>query len=152
MELSVHGGSFDIDESLLGAGATEVEAQVREYERGERESFDLDVDFPDDFTGRVMRAMCEIPRGETRTYGEVAESLDTSPVAVGQACGRNPVPVVVPCHRIVGTDWLGGFSNETEGERVDLKQRLLEHEGALPAGEAGDASDAGEQTTLADSF
>ncbi|WP_435334988.1 methylated-DNA--[protein]-cysteine S-methyltransferase [Haloarchaeobius sp. TZWWS8] len=142
MRLSVFGGSFDVDESLLGAAPEVVEHQVGEYERGERETFDLDVNFPEDFTGRVMRAMCDIPRGETRTYGQVADVLDSSPVAVGQACGRNPVPVVVPCHRVVGTDWLGGFSGQREGDRVDLKRRLLEHEGAIES----------RQSTLADDF
>ncbi|WP_435363011.1 methylated-DNA--[protein]-cysteine S-methyltransferase [Haloarchaeobius sp. DYHT-AS-18] len=142
MQLTVLGGSFDIDETLLDAEPETVREQVAEYGRGERETFDFDVRFPGTFTGDVMREMAAIPRGETRTYGDLAAALDSSPVAVGQACGRNPVPVIVPCHRVVGTDWLGGFSGETEGDRVDLKRRLLEHEGAIP----------GRQTTLADSF
>ncbi|WP_435344711.1 methylated-DNA--[protein]-cysteine S-methyltransferase [Haloarchaeobius sp. HRN-SO-5] len=143
MHVSVLGGSFDLDDSLLDASPEAIREQVREYERGDRTAFDVAVTFPDTFTGRVMRAMAEIPPGETRTYGELAADLDTSAVAVGQACGRNPVPLVVPCHRVVGTNWLGGFSGETAGDRVDLKRRLLEHESALP----GDR-----QATLADEF
>ncbi|WP_439028697.1 methylated-DNA--[protein]-cysteine S-methyltransferase [Haloarchaeobius sp. DT45] len=136
MHLSVLGGSFEIDETLFDAPPATIREQVAEYGRGERDTFDLTVAFPDTFTGDVMRAMAAIPCGETRTYGDLAAELDSSPVAVGQACGRNPVPVIVPCHRVVGTDWLGGFSGETEGDRVDLKRRLLEHEGAIRSRQA----------------
>jgi len=69
-----------------------------------------------------MDAMAAIPYGETRTYGELAVELDTAAVAVGQACGRNPVPIVVPCHRVVGANSLGGYSAEGGPE---LKERLL---------------------------
>jgi methylated-DNA-[protein]-cysteine S-methyltransferase len=79
-----------------------------------------------------MDAMAAIPYGETRTYGDLAADLDTSPVAVGGACGRNPVPLVVPCHRVVGHDGLGGFSAEGG---VDLKRALLAHEREHAAGE-----------------
>jgi methylated-DNA-[protein]-cysteine S-methyltransferase len=142
MHVSALGGSFDLDDSLLDAPPDAIREQVREYECGDRTAFDVAVRFPETFTGRVMRAMAEIPPGETRTYGDLAADLDTSPVAVGQACGRNPVPLVVPCHRVVGTDWLGGFSGEIEGDRVDLKRRLLDHEGAI----------AGRQATLSGDF
>lgn len=134
MQVTALGGSFDVDEALLDASPETVRRRVRAYERGERENVDVTVAVPDSYTGRVMCAMLEIPAGETRTYGDIAAELDSSPVAVGQACGRNPVPLVVPCHRVVGTGWVGGFSGETEGDRVALKRRLLEHESALPAG------------------
>jgi len=78
-----------------------------------------------------MRAMAAIPSGETRTYGDLADSLDTAPVAVGGACGRNPVPLAVPCHRVVGATTLGGFSLDCQ-RPLAVKRRLLEHEGALP--------------------
>jgi len=71
-----------------------------------------------------MRAMTAIPAGETRTYGEIASDLESAPIAVGQACGRNPIPVIVPCHRIVGVDSLVGY-----GGGLELKRQLLEHEG-----------------------
>ncbi|MFB6094940.1 MAG: methylated-DNA--[protein]-cysteine S-methyltransferase [Halodesulfurarchaeum sp.] len=128
MELQVLGGRVEIDESPLDVAATEVRRQIRGYERGDRREFALQVTFPDSFTGRVMRAMAEIPYGETRTYGELASVLDTAPVAVGQGAGRNPVPIVVPCHRVVAADALGGYS--AAGGQA-LKRRLLEHEGAL---------------------
>ena len=125
MQLSVHGAEMELDESYVADTPSAVEAQVREYERGERRVFDLRVVYPDTFTGEVMRAIAAVPYGEVRTYGELAAELDTSPVAVGGACGRNPVPVVVPCHRVVGADSLGGFSAPGG---VATKRRLLDAE------------------------
>ena len=125
MQLSVHGTKMELDESYVADAPSVVEAQVREYERGERRAFDLSVVYPDTFTGEVMRAIAAVPYGEVRTYGELAAELDTSPVAVGGACGRNPVPVVVPCHRVVGADSLGGFS--APGGAA-TKRRLLDAE------------------------
>jgi methylated-DNA-[protein]-cysteine S-methyltransferase len=125
MDLSLFDYSFVVDESRVDAPAGEIRRQAVAYERGERREFDLSVTFPTDFTGRVMAAMVAIPYGETRTYGELAVELGTSPVAVGGACGRNPVPLVVPCHRVVGTDGLGGFSADGG---VAAKRALLDHE------------------------
>lgn len=119
------GGRVTIDESLVEAPVAAIDAQLAAYERGERTEFSLAVSFLDSFTGRVMRAMAAIPSGETRTYGDIAADLDTAAVAVGQAVGRNPVPVIVPCHRVVGADSLGGFS---AAGGVSLKKRLLAHE------------------------
>lgn len=124
MFVSVWGWHVEIDESLVAASPDEIREQVAEYAAGEREAFDLAVEFPDTYTGDVMSAMADVPRGETRTYGEIADVLDTAPIAVGQACGRNPVPLVVPCHRIVAADGLGGFSGGDE-DRLGLKERLL---------------------------
>ena len=125
MRLTVFGYPFDIDERLVDAPGREIRRQVREYERGDRRDFDLAVDVPDSFTGRVMDAMAAIPYGETRSYGDLAREVDTSAVAVGGACGRNPIPILVPCHRVVGADSLGGFSAEGG---VAAKERLLAHE------------------------
>lgn len=98
--------------------------QVREYLNGERETFDLEYSLPEGFPGRVLREVSKIPFGETRSYGEIAEKLGNAAVAVGQAVGKNPVPSVVPCHRVVGSDGIGGYRG---GEK--LKKRLLELEG-----------------------
>lgn len=125
MNISVFGAQFDLDESLLAASDETVRQQIAEYERGERRTFDLGVTFPDEFAGRVMRAMAAIPYGETRTYGQLAANVESAPVAVGGACGRNPLPVVVPCHRVVGAESLGGYSADGGTE---TKRRLLEHE------------------------
>ena len=127
MDVALLGGSVVIDESLVAASPAAIARQVDEYARGERRQFDLSVTYPDSFTGDVMRAMAAIPYGETRTYGDIAADLDTAAVAVGQGAGRNPVPIVVPCHRVVGADSLGGYSAPGG---VSLKERLLAHEGA----------------------
>lgn len=127
MRVTIDGIDMTIDAERLAAEEAAVRAQVREYARGERRGFDIAVTFPGGFVGEVMREMAAIPYGETRTYGDLAAALDTSPVAVGQACGRNPVPIIVPCHRVVGADSLGGFS--AGGDRgLELKRRLLDIE------------------------
>ena len=81
----------------------------------------------------VWEAMQRIPAGKTRTYGEVAKELRSSARAVGGACGANPIPLVVPCHRIVASGGsLGGFMGaREEGFELGIKRWLLEHEGAL---------------------
>lgn len=132
MEFTAFGATFTLEESLVDEPADEIARHLREYERGERGAVDLSVRYPDGFTGRVMRAMSAIPYGETRTYGALAADLDTGPRAVGGACGRNPLPLVVPCHRVVGADSLGGYSNDAD-DPLAVKRRLLVHEGALPA-------------------
>ena len=71
--------------------------------------------------------MQDIPFGEVLTYGEVAKKLGVPAQPVGQACGSNPIPVIIPCHRIVGTGNLGGFSGIGG---VETKVELLRHEGA----------------------
>lgn len=130
MEARILGTVRELETSLIDADEGTIREQLREYEDGEREAFGLEIEYPDDFTGAVMRSIAAIPFGETRTYGDLAPDLETAPIAVGQACGRNPIPVVVPCHRVVGHDSLGGY-----GGGLELKRRLLEHEGiAAPDG------------------
>jgi methylated-DNA-[protein]-cysteine S-methyltransferase len=77
---------------------------------------------------KVWQAMCAIPRGQTRQYGELARQLVSSPRAVGQACGANPVPIVIPCHRVLSKTGLGGFAHHREGYELDIKRWLLRHE------------------------
>ena len=79
---------------------------------------------------KVWQAMLDIPRGQTRSYGELAAELKSCAQAVGQACGANPIPVIVPCHRVVGKAGLGGFAHHTCGAHLDIKRWLLAHEGA----------------------
>lgn len=80
---------------------------------------------------KVWQAMLSIPRGQTRSYGEIAAELKSCAQAVGQACGANPVPVIVPCHRIVAKSGLGGFAKHKSGTLLDIKRWLLAHEGVL---------------------
>lgn len=128
MHVELLGYRVEMDESAVDAPPAKIERQVSEYAADDRRAFDLDVSYPDTFTGEVMAAMAEIPYGETRTYGDLAADLDTAAVAVGGACGRNPVPIVVPCHRVVGAD--GGLRGYSADGGVALKERLLEHEAA----------------------
>ncbi|MDG5758568.1 MGMT family protein [Natronococcus sp. A-GB1] len=131
MNVRLFDGELELEDRRIDADPTLVREQLREYETGTRECFTLEVDSPDTFTGKVMRAMERIPYGETRTYGDLAAELETAPIAVGQACGRNPVPVIVPCHRVVSSDSLTGYAGG-----LDMKRRLLEHEGAeIPGAE-----------------
>jgi methylated-DNA-[protein]-cysteine S-methyltransferase len=80
------------------------------------------------FQKRVWRALQQIPPGQTRTYGDLARRLRTSPRAVGQACKANPVSVLVPCHRVVSAGGMGGYGGAVAGGRMKIKQWLLEHE------------------------
>ena len=77
---------------------------------------------------KVWQAMCAIPRGERRSYGELAKELKSCAQAVGQACGANPIPIVIPCHRVVGKAGLGGFMHHSGGYALDVKRWLLAHE------------------------
>jgi len=79
---------------------------------------------------RVWQAMCAIPIGQTEYYGQLAMRLHSSPRAVGQACGANPIPLIVPCHRVVSKSGMGGFMHHSEGYALDIKRWLLAHEAA----------------------
>ncbi len=83
-----------------------------------------------DYRRRVWAAIAAIPAGESRTYGELAQRLLSAPRAVGQACGANPLALVIPCHRVVGSRGaLGGFMHAAAGAPLDVKRWLLRHEG-----------------------
>ena len=84
------------------------------------------------FQRRVWEQISAIPCGETNTYGQLAKNLKNAPRAVGQACGANFYPVVIPCHRVIATGGgLGGFNRERGGFLLDVKRWLLNHEGSL---------------------
>ena len=104
--------------------------QIAEYLAGDRESFDLALDWSavDETHRRVLETLCEIaPYGTTVTYGELGKQAHVhDPRDVGVYMARNPLPLVVPCHRVVASDGLGGF-----GGGLELKRRLLELEGIL---------------------
>ena len=80
------------------------------------------------FQQRVWRALLNLPAGETVSYGALATQLATGARAVGNACRANPVPIIVPCHRIVACDGLGGYSGAIAGTQLGIKRWLLEHE------------------------
>lgn len=83
------------------------------------------------FQLKVWRALQAIPVSQTMSYGELAARLRTSARAVGNACRANPIPLVVPCHRVIAKDGIGGFAGATRGAAIDRKRWLLRHEGAL---------------------
>jgi methylated-DNA-[protein]-cysteine S-methyltransferase len=84
------------------------------------------------FRLRVWDALQGIPAGHSVTYGELAHRLGSSARAVGQALGDNPLPIVIPCHRVVAADGgLGGFNHSHSGYSLDIKRWLLAHEGVL---------------------
>lgn len=82
------------------------------------------------FQQRVWQALCAIPPGQPISYGALARQLGSSARAVAGACRANPVPLLIPCHRVVAANGLGGYMGETAGEAMRLKRWLLEHEAA----------------------
>lgn len=104
--------------------------QLQAYLDDPRQPFDL----PLQLSGSrhqlsVWEAMQSIGPGETRTYGDLARALRSSPRAVGGACGANPLPILIPCHRVVASSGLGGFMGATgEGFERGIKRWLLTHE------------------------
>lgn len=113
----------------------EAAAQLERYFAGELKRFELPLSSRAEYTvfrHKVWERMQKIPYGEVATYGEVAAQLGTAARAVGGACGKNPLPIIVPCHRVVAANGLGGFSGQWEsGEPGDVKRSLLTLEGAL---------------------
>jgi len=104
--------------------------QLQKYAASPKFTFDLPVSPKGtEFQLRVWSALQEIPSGQVRTYGELAKKLGSSARAVGNACRRNPIPLVIPCHRVVSAKGIGGFAGETEGQKISIKQQLLAHEG-----------------------
>ena len=84
------------------------------------------------FQRRVWAKIAAIAPGRTRSYGEIAREIASAPRAVGQACGANPLPLVVPCHRVLAAGGIGGFAHHEDGFPLAVKRWLLAHEGAAP--------------------
>lgn len=109
--------------------AREVCAQLKAYFRDAQFKFDLPLDLiGTEYQQRVWRALQRIPSGKILSYGRLAMRLDSGARAVGGACRANPVPIVVPCHRVVATQGLGGFMGAQAGHAMDIKRWLLAHE------------------------
>lgn len=124
-----------LDNVVEAAGNTVLEKaarQLTEYFAGERTHFSIELDFGGtDFQRQVWEALLTIPFGETRSYGQIAKQIGrpTAVRAVGAANGQNPLPIIAPCHRVIGaTGKLTGF-----GGGLPMKEQLLTHEGALSA-------------------
>lgn len=121
---------LDAKRDETDAVLTETARQLQQYFTGERQRFDLPL-APQgtDFQRSVWQALGTIPYGEVRSYGDIARAIGRASAvrAVGAANGRNPVPIVVPCHRVIGSD--GSLTGFVGG--LDAKKTLLQREGAL---------------------
>ena len=116
------------DDGPLTPLLQEAAAQLRAYDQGNLEQFDLPYRVAGSaFQQQVCDLMFAIPLGETRTYGDIAKELGQPPQPVGQACGANPIPVIIPCHRVLAANGLGGFSGDGG---IETKVALLRHERA----------------------
>lgn len=107
----------------------ETAAQLAAYFRNSSHAFDLPVRLEGTpFQLKVWQALCEIPPGDPLTYGQLARKLGTAPRTVGGACGANPIPVIVPCHRVISAAGLGGFMHTRDDGPLNIKSWLLAHE------------------------
>jgi methylated-DNA-[protein]-cysteine S-methyltransferase len=122
------GGPTGVPDPLL----IEVQRQLEAYFAGRLTRFDLPLKpAGSPFEQRVWEAMRQIPYGQTRTYGELAMAVGSAPRAIGGACGKNPIPIVIPCHRVLARGGLGGYSG---GAGLPTKTWLLDREGATLRG------------------
>lgn len=114
--------------------AAEAARQLERYREDPDTVFDLPLAVEGtELQKRVWQAMCAIPRGKTRTYGEIARELGGANDwelnrVVGQACGDNKLPIVIPCHRVVAANGIGGFAHSSDGFLIEAKRWLLNHE------------------------
>lgn len=110
---------------------TAASDQLSAYFAGTLKAFDLPLaPAGTDFQKSVWREMCSIPYGEILTYGDVAKRIKSAAQAVGNACGANPIPIIIPCHRILASNGMGGYSG---AGGLKTKQVLLDLEGYQPA-------------------
>lgn len=113
--------------------AMEAARQLQCYFDNPQWQFSLPLDLQGTvFQLRLWRALCGIPAGTIDTYGEMARGLHSGAQAVGQACRRNPVPVIIPCHRVLSAHGAGGYAGQVEGQKMKIKLALLQHESVAP--------------------
>jgi methylated-DNA-[protein]-cysteine S-methyltransferase len=112
-----------------------IEAQLQRFFKDPHAGFDIPLQAQGtDYQRRVWAALRRIAPGERMTYGELARRLRSGPRAVGGACRANPIPLVIPCHRVVAAQGLGGYCGAPDGRMHRIKQWLLAHEaGVIPA-------------------
>lgn len=116
----------------VDAFTAHVVSQIKAYFGDSRLLFDVPlVLHGTDFQQRVWQALTKIPPTMVKTYGELARELGTGARAVGNACRRNPIPIVVPCHRVVSASGIGGYAGHTAGCVLDRKYWLLRHENII---------------------
>lgn len=129
--LTVIGWTDDPPTPLRNEGVlADATRELKAYFDGDLHDFTVEcLPAGNAFERAVWQAMCEIPWGATATYGDLAKIVGRPAQAVGGACGRNPIPIIIPCHRVVGAGGrMVGYSGKGG---VETKQWLLRHEGAL---------------------
>ncbi|VAW50194.1 Methylated-DNA--protein-cysteine methyltransferase [hydrothermal vent metagenome] len=112
--------------------AEKVKNKIEKYLKSSSKAKKLNIDVQlnvTPFQKKVLDQLQKIPYGETRTYGEIAKILKTSPRAVGNACRNNPVPIVIPCHRVLAANGIGGYDGAKSGALLNIKRDLLKKEG-----------------------
>ena len=103
--------------------------QLQEYFAGKRQQFALPLLLEGTpLQNKICQHLPSIPFGQQATYATVAATLGTHPRVIGNACGKNPLPIVLPCHRVVSQQGLGGFMGQTEGSPITIKRKLIELE------------------------
>jgi methylated-DNA-[protein]-cysteine S-methyltransferase len=113
----------------LDARARHLTRELEAYWSNAMHSFDVPfMPSGTPFQLRVWHTLMNIPTGQSTTYGALAKQLSTAARAVGQACGTNPLPILIPCHRVVAAHGLGGFMHASSGAPLDVKTWLLAHE------------------------
>lgn len=109
--------------------AAEVCRQIKAYLKKPGFKFDLPFEYDGtDFQIRVWKAVHSIPVGAVHSYLQVARRIGSAPRPVGTACGANRIPILIPCHRVVGSQGIGGFMKARRGAAIDVKRWLLHHE------------------------
>ncbi len=107
-----------------------IHQELQSYFQNPQYNFQLELHLEGtDFQKKVWNALRKIPSGTTVSYGTLAKQLKSSPRAIGNACRANPIAIVIPCHRVVAQNHIGGYSGETQGSKLDIKKWLLRHEG-----------------------
>lgn len=115
----------------LNALAERVCRQIERYIDDPQFRFDLPFEYRGtDFQCRVWREIVKIKSGKTHTYKDLALRLQSAPRPVGGACGRNRLPLIIPCHRVLASNGIGGFMHARAGDPITIKKWLLKHEGA----------------------
>lgn len=123
--IKVRFDNYPINERIMSDTAKRLKLDLTEYFQGGKIDFEeYEVVLPTKFTAKVLNEVRKIKYGEVKTYKEIAEKIGTSYRAVGQALKRNPAPIIIPCHRVIAKNGLGGYS-----AGIEIKKELLKLEG-----------------------
>ena len=131
-ELKLFSKKSKPNSNMINTLFTDTKKQLENYFQNPKYKFNLPLNITGTpFQKIVWQALTKIPCGTTKTYGELAKELNTSARAIGNACRKNPLPIIIPCHRIVAKNGIGGFAGKTQGKNIAIKKWLLAHEGAI---------------------